>query len=81
MKFIISCVLFVSASMAWSAGAVKDFNKELIQDVQKEIKKDDDSFKSRAATRAPASVEMKVAPIEEPSKIDKNVRQIGPNKW
>lgn len=80
MKFTIAFAIVVMATTAW-AGPVKDFNKVLIQDVQKQISKDDESFKTRAATRAPASVEVEVAPTEEPTKIDKNVRQIGPNNW
>lgn len=80
MKFTIAFAIVVTTTTAW-AGPVKDFNKVLIQDVQNQITKDDESFKTKAATRAPASVEVEVVPMEEPSKIDKNVRQIGPNKW
>ncbi|WPU66382.1 hypothetical protein [Peredibacter starrii] len=79
MKFILSGVLLLT-TMAW-AGSVKDFNKELIETAKTDFKKDEDTFKTRAA-RAPASVEVEVAPADEvPNKIDKNVRQIGPNKW
>ncbi|WP_408095422.1 hypothetical protein ACJVC5_10300 [Peredibacter sp. HCB2-198] len=79
MKLIVSCVLLLSG--AAFAGSVKDFNKELIETVKTDFKKDEDAFKTRAA-RAPASVEVEVTPADEvPNKIDKNVRQIGPNKW
>lgn len=81
MKYTIVLTLAITSTIAW-AEPVRDFNKVLIQDVQKQITKDDDSFKSKKSSRAPASVDdVEVAPMEEPSKIDKNVRQIGPNRW
>ena len=81
MKYTIVLTLAITSAVAW-AEPVKNFNKVLIQDVQKQITKDDDSFKSKKSSRTPASVsDVEVAPMEEPSKIDKNVRQIGPNRW
>jgi hypothetical protein len=78
MKFILCLTVLVSAN-SWSQ-TIKNFNKALQEDVQKEIK-DDDKFK-KDMNRTPASVEVEKEPmIDEPSKMDKNVRQIGPNKW
>jgi hypothetical protein len=57
------------------------FNQVLNDDVHKEIKNDDDKFKQEVQ-RAPASVQPQVRPVPKaPSKLDKNVRQIGPDRW
>ena len=79
MKFILSILLMISAS-AYSKSTVINFNQVLNEDVEKDIKQDEEKF--RKATRAPASVTPeKSMPQDENLKIDKNVRQIGPNKW
>lgn len=58
-----------------------DFSKALNDDLRRDIRKDDEKFR-KESFRRPASVEAAEAPvIEETSKIDKNIRQIGPNKW
>ncbi len=78
MKFILCLTVLVTTS-SWSQ-TIKSFNKALQEDVQKELK-DDDKFR-KEVTRGPASVEMKKGTVtDEPSKLDKNVRQFGPNKW
>jgi hypothetical protein len=80
MKLLICISLLVS--MSAFAKTKIDFSQALNEDVEQDIKKDDDKFKKEAA-RGPASV----APVEHENatedtpKIDKNVRQIGPNKW
>lgn len=79
MKFILSFLLIISAT-AYSKSTVINFNQVLNEDVEKDIKQDEEKF--RKATRAPASVRpLKIMPQNENSKLDKNVRQIGPNKW
>jgi len=79
MKYFMCLCLLVS-SVAWSKTA-KNFNQAITDDFQKEIKKDEDKFK-KPVMRGPASVEpMPAAVIKEPSKIDKNIRQIGPSNW
>lgn len=81
MKFILILSMLVPF-LSWGKSAA-DFNKALLKDVQKEIKKDDESFKTRTS-RGPASVEseeVRSKDIQEVPKIDKNVRQIGPNNW
>ena len=76
---ILLCTLVLVSSVAWSKTTI-NFNQALQEDVQKEIQ-DYEKFK-KEATRGPASVETEhQQPINEPSKLDKNVRQIGPNKW
>jgi hypothetical protein len=78
MKILI--VFALISSVAWSK-SIQEFNKAIYQDTSEEFKKDEDKFK-RPAARGPASVEP--APetkIEEESKIDKNIRQIGPKTW
>lgn len=80
MKLTLIVVIFM-ASFSALAKSPANFNEALLKDVEKEIKKDDESFK-KASARAPASVEGEYDhPIEETPKIDKNVRQIGPNRW
>lgn len=79
MKYILIAIVLAS-SAAWARKDV-DFNKVLLNDVQKDIKKDDEFYKKRAS-RGPASVEVESdRNIQETPKIDKNIRQIGPNKW
>lgn len=66
----------------WASKTLKDFNETFHREIDKEIKKDEDKFR-KSPMRAPASVpEVQKRPMmKEPSKIDKNVRQIGPNEW
>jgi fructose-bisphosphate aldolase class 1 len=76
MKYVLSFCLLFSIG-AWAKTAA-DFNKALNDDVQKDIKKDEDKFKKRE----PASVETAHEnEIQDTPKIDKNLRQIGPNRW
>ncbi len=74
-------LVLLTTSLAWSRSNISKFNEVLTEDVQKDIKKDEDRFKSNTS-RSPASVpvEMEV-PIQDTPKLDKNIRQIGPNKW
>jgi hypothetical protein len=80
MKFALCLSLLLTGSV-WSKTMVK-FNQVLNDDVHKEIKNDDDKFKQEAR-RGPASVQPEVRPLPKapPSKLDKNVRQIGPDRW
>lgn len=79
MKYtLFFCILMTS--VAWSKATI-NFNQALTEDVQNEIKNDEDKFK-RPVMRGPASVGPgTVEEIKEPSKIDKNVRQIGHRNW
>jgi hypothetical protein len=79
MKNIIYLSVLVSYS-AWP-NSIKEFNQALNQDLKTEIRKDEDKFKKNFS-RTPASVpDTEKSKLEEPTKIDKNVRQIGPNEW
>lgn len=79
MKLILCLLVLVSFSTF--AKTKIDFSQALNEDVEQDIRKDDEKFK-KEATRGPASVQPEQAtPIVETPKIDKNVRQIGPNKW
>jgi hypothetical protein len=86
MKFTFLFILITLSTQSF-AKSVKEFNKALIEDVQKDIKKENDlDLKTRESiTRSPASVEdtqdSRYEEIEEESKIDKNVRQIGSKNW
>lgn len=74
---IIISVLFCLPAVAKD---IKDLNKALIQDVKKDIQKDDERFKQ--TSRHPASVqEVKPMKIEKPDKIEKNVKQLGHSEW
>lgn len=80
-------ILWVFTSALVMAKEVKDFNKVLMDGVQKDIRTDNDqSLKTKdSVMRGPASIEKedtRVRPvIQEDNKIDKNVRQIGSQKW
>ena len=79
MKLILCLMVLVSFSTF--AKTKIDFSQALNEDVEQDIRKDDEKFK-KEATRGPASVQTEQEnPIMETPKIDKNVRQIGPNKW
>lgn len=80
MKYLIILSTFIAFGPV-HAKDVKDLNKVLLQDMKKDIQKDDERFK-KPQTRGPASVnDVTESKITEPQKIDKNVRQIGPNAW
>lgn len=73
-------ILAFISSLAWSK-TIKDFNQAIYEDASADIKKDQEKFK-KSTSRSPASVEVvPESKIEEESKIDKNVRQIGPKNW
>lgn len=84
MKFSLICFLVLFSVMA-QAKDVKDFNKVLIEDVQKDISTDNDqALKTRGSQmRGPASVDEVSAPVEqEDNKFEKrNIRQTGSQKW
>lgn len=86
MKFSLT-LLFVLASGLAMGKDVKDFNKVLMDDVQKDINSDNDkALKTREAVmRAPASVEeedsMSVDETKELDKIEKNFKQLGSKNW
>jgi hypothetical protein len=87
MKFTFLIVLTIFSTQIF-AKSVREFNKALIEDVQKDIKQDNDyDLKTKESiTRSPASVESVVEEsrskeIEEESKIDKSFRQIGSKNW
>lgn len=80
MKIMLFLIVFISFS-AWSV-SIGEFSRVMNQEVLNEIRKDEDKYK-KESSRAPASVDESIEDkkIEEPNKIDKNVRQIGPNNW
>ena len=82
MKYAIILIILNFTFSAF-AKEVRDFNKVLIQNVQKDIRNNnDEQFKAKPVSRGPASVEANENTIQEDKKIDKmNIRQIGPNKW
>jgi hypothetical protein len=60
---------------------VRDFNKLLLEDVQKDIETDnaEDLKVKEGASRAPASIEPVSQEVPE-TKTDK-LKQLGPSKW
>lgn len=79
MKLVLA--LFLIAPSAFANKTVIDFNQVLNEEIESDIKADEDKFKTRPADRRPASVEPEGIIIEQDRKIDKNVRQIGPKYW
>jgi hypothetical protein len=85
MKLTILFFILVLTSVAL-ADSVKDFNKHLIEEVQKDLASENDqSFKSKEAVqRGPASVDKKTQQLpvkDDAEKIEKNYRQIGSQRW
>lgn len=79
MKLILALLLI--SSSAFAKKTVIDFNHVLNEEIESDIRKDEDKFKATPAERKPASVEPEAIIIEEDPKLDKNVRQIGPRYW
>ena len=73
MKLILCLTLLMSFG-AFAKTKI-DFSQALNEDVEKDIRKDDEKFK-KDETRGPASVDPEAAQVEDTPKIDKNVRQI-----
>jgi hypothetical protein len=83
MKYSIIGILALISVSAF-ARDVKDFNKALIADVQKDINTDNDQALKSRTSRGPASVVEDVSqPVEqEENKFEKrNIRQTGSQKW
>jgi len=82
MTKILTLLLLNSFAVSFiHAKTMKDFNQSLMIEVDKEMTKDDEQFK-KPSLRAPASVdEEREYEIKGPSKIDKNIKQIGTNQW
>jgi hypothetical protein len=80
MKFLTLVICF-SSFAAFAKTDVQDFNKALIQNVEKEVKQDEDRFRKTSVGRGPASVQEKEPEFYGDQKIDKTVRQTGHSKW
>ncbi len=79
---LVTLVLLVSSTV--HASGMKDFNKVLIQDVQKDIASENDQrLKTRTQMRAPASVpeNSKVQKYEIERVEKRDVKQTGMQKW
>lgn len=78
---LIFCLCMLMSVTAFAKPTKIDISQAINEDLEQDIKKDDEKFK-KEAVRAPASVSPEVNPrIEDTPKLDKNIRQIGPNKW
>lgn len=82
MKFQLVTLVLLFSSMAQARG-VNEFNKVLIQDVQKDIASENDQrLKTRAAPmRAPASVVESSEKLEDERIEKRHVNQTGMQKW
>lgn len=80
MKILLPLSLLALSLTASAEVQVSDFNKTLLENVEKEIKHDDQKYRKASPGRGPASV-TEESVFHEDQKIDKNQRQIGPNKW
>jgi len=75
-------ILIIITSFVWAKkDEVRDFNKLLLEDVQKDIESDnaEDLKIKEGASRAPASIEPVSQEVPE-TKTDK-LKQLGPSKW
>ncbi len=79
MKYLILFCLVTT--QAFAADKLNDFNKNLMENFDKDMKTDNDLSlrKDRGPSRGPASVAPEM--IEEEKKIDKTVRQTGHRAW
>lgn len=77
MKILTAIILILS----FTAFAKEDFNHAILQDVKTDIQKDEEKFR-KVRARGPASVIENVpVQIQEPEKIEKNVKQLGHKEW
>jgi uncharacterized protein with NRDE domain len=75
-------ILIIITSFVWAKkDEVRDFNKLLLEDVQKDIETDnaEDLKVKEGASRAPASIAPDVQEVPE-TKTDK-LKQLGSSKW
>lgn len=81
MKFICLMSLFVFTMAVEAKDSLHDFNKVLMEKVQKDIvKENDQDLKKSSVGRGPASVTPEVSiPVNQEKKFEKN--QIGSDKW
>lgn len=81
MKITLIAALALTSAVSF-AKEVKDFNKVLIEGVQRDLKTDNaEELKVKSyPSRGPASVAVEPVQQEE-TKLDKNHRQLGNSKW
>ena len=80
MKMTILTLALITTT-AFAKEDVKQFNKVLMEDVQKDVKAENDFALKKSPMRGPASVEAVEATVEENSKLEKKERQLGTSKW
>ncbi len=84
MKFSLALILMLSSSPILAKN-VGELNRVLIEDVQRDLKTDNDlNLKTKPSRmRAPASVDVREdKPVQEKIPFEKrNIRQTGSEKW
>lgn len=81
MKITFLTLILTVSSVVWAKEDVKQFSKVLLDDVQKDVKAENNFALKKAPMRGPASVEAVEPAVEENSKLEKKERQLGTSKW
>ena len=81
MKYLVLFCLVITPALA--KDKLDDFNKQLMENFDKDIRSDNDTKvkRDRVPSRGPASVAPESVQIEDQKKIDKTVRQTGHTDW
>lgn len=80
MKITILTLVLMTTT-AFAKEEVKQFNKVLMDDVQKDVKAENNFAMKKSPMRGPASVEAVEPVMEDNSKLEKKERQLGTSKW
>lgn len=81
MKALLIVLLALNMGSVWAKKNIKlsDVNSELMKGVKQDVDSDNAEDLKSKTQRAPASVSTKEEAPE--SKIDKQIKQLGPQKW
>jgi hypothetical protein len=85
--FLLAALSFMATLYVGAKDPVIEFSDTLLEDVEKDIQRDEESFRAQEhrPSRAPASIE--VQPIDpqkeerDQSKVKKQWQQVGPKSW
>lgn len=82
MKTLFFLALVSVCSVVHAKKEASDFSRVLLENVQADIQNENnDMFRKSSVGRGPASIESSEPSFEQNEKIEKNVKQLGPNKW
>lgn len=74
--------LLIVSSLVEAKSTLTNFSEKINEEVKAEIQQDDEAYKKRTpVSRGPASIQAEMVMPEEPEKLEKNHKQLGPRTW